>query len=119
MAKNADDGPHKPDFAGAATILRTKVRSTNEKKAKIQGDLSACWKDVEDVCHVNKAAAKLVAKMLGQSEETTDDFLRSLWGLMAEMGIGIREDLLTELEEGEQRSMPTRQAPATGSALIQ
>jgi hypothetical protein len=96
----------KPDFERAIRIMLNDVKPAEEKNASSRGDLSAAWKAIEDDCHVNKKAAKLFAKLRGMSEETRDDFLRSLYGLMKLGGIGISRDLVDAMEEGDAPTMP-------------
>lgn len=83
-----------PDFKGAADIIRSTIRNVNDTKAKALGDLSAAWARVQDNCHVNKKAAKAVAAIMGMSDGTRSDYLRSLLGLLNEMKLGISSDLV-------------------------
>lgn len=101
-----------PDFAKAARILRNDVSPLEEKGAKQRGDLSAAWKAIQDDCHVNKKAAKLVNWMRTSSGELKDDFLRSLYGLMGELKLGISQDLVDQMGNGEVPDMPV--VPSNG-----
>lgn len=107
-----DNGPPAPDFDAAALIIKG-INANSEKRAKLNGDLSAEWKRVEDACHVNKKAAK-DARMISQmSDETQSDYLRSLFGLMGPLGIGVRRDLV-DLAEGVPGLMiPLKEAPVS------
>lgn len=85
MAKKKQDGgngPAEPDFDMAANIIRSDVMGDREELSKVQGDLSAAWKRVQDAAHVNKGAAKEALKILQKSEETRSDYLRSLAGML-------------------------------------
>lgn len=108
MAKKDDDGViHAPDFAKMKRILLHDIAPASEKNAKTRGDLSAAWKAIEDDCHVNKRAAKLLHKLYGESEETRDDFLRSLYGGMKALNIGISQDLVDQMDDKDAPTMPT------------
>lgn len=108
-----DNGPPAPDFELAASIIRDSIDGTAERRAKMNGDLSANWKRVEDEAHVNKVAAKDARKIARMSDETQSDYLRSLFGLMAPLGIGVRRDLV-DLAEGVFGLMiPLKDAPVS------
>jgi hypothetical protein len=107
-----------PDFTRAAKILRNDVAPAEEKSAKTRGDLSAAWKVIQDECHVNKKAAKLIHWMRTQSDELKDDFLRSLYGLMKELKLGISADLVDKMGDGEAPEMPIVAARAVGTETL-
>ena len=110
--KPGDNGPPAPDFEAAAKIIKG-INANAEKRAKLNGDLSADWKRVEDVCHVNKKAAKDARAISQMSDETQSDYLRSLFGLMGPLGIGVRRDLV-DLAEGVPGLMiPLKDAPVS------
>ncbi len=108
-----DNGPPAPDFEAAAKIIRETIDGTSERRAKLNGDLSASWKLVEDACHVNKAAAKDARKISQMSDETQSDYLRSLFGLMGPLGIGIRRDLVDLAEGSSGIVIPLKAAPVS------
>ena len=83
MAKRDSNGPAEPDFEMAASIIRKEVMGDREELSKVQGDLSAAWKRVQDSAHVNKGAAKEALKILQKSDETRADYLRSLSGMLS------------------------------------
>lgn len=103
----------KPDFERAARILRGDVKPAEEANAKSRGDLSAAWKTIESDCHVNKKAAKDSCRLLNMSPELRDDYLRSLYGMMAVLGIGISRDLVDQMGDGEAPTMPVSDEKAT------
>jgi len=111
--KNGTNGPPAPDYDLAAKIIRESIDGTAERRAKMNGDLSASWKRVEDEAHVNKAAAKDARKVARMSDETQSGYLRSFFGLMGPLGIGVRRDLV-DLAEGVGGLMiPLKDAPAS------
>lgn len=122
MARKKKDavsnGPAEPDFAGAAEVIRKEISPDKEDMSKIQGDLSASWKRVEDQFHVNKKAAKSAAQMLTMSQETRDDYLRSLYGMMRAFNISVSADLVDAMQDGETPTMPVRSGASSDSALL-
>lgn len=78
----------------------TSIRKSNEDNAKIRGDLSADWKTIEQDFHCNKRAAKQLFKLKYETEETREDYLRTLLPGLVACGILPREDLV-DLMGGE------------------
>jgi hypothetical protein len=95
-----------PDFAKMKRIFLNDIKPAEEKNAKARGDLSAAWKAIEDDCHCNKGGAKLLHKLHGMSEEMRDDFLRTLYGGMKALGIGISQDLVDKMADQDAPTMP-------------
>jgi hypothetical protein len=106
MARDKEGVVHAPDFEKMERILTRDVKPAEEKSAKQRGELSAAWKAIEDDCHCNKKAAKLLHKLHMSSEEERDDFLRTLYGGMAALGIGISEDLVDQMGGDGPPTMP-------------
>lgn len=107
-----------PDFDRALKVMQNDISNAADKASTAQGNLSAAWKIIEDKCHVNKRAAKVFeSKLLGQDQETIDDFLRSLYGLMTAAGIGISEDLVDKAQGAEPPSMPTTRRSGSAAHL--
>jgi hypothetical protein len=98
---------HAPDFAKMKRIFLNAIKPAEEKSAKERGTLSAAWKMIEDECHCNKAAAKLIHKLRGMSDETRDDFLRTLYGGMKACEIGISQDLVDKMNDEDAPTLPT------------
>jgi hypothetical protein len=105
---------HAPDFAKMKTIFLHDIKPAEEKNAKARGDLSAAWKAIEDDCHCNKRAAKLLHRLYNESEETRDDFLRTLYGGMQALGLGISQDLVDKMSDQDAPSMPTSETKGLG-----
>lgn len=107
---------HAPDFEKMKRIFTRDIKPAEEKNAKARGDLSAAWKAIEEDCHCNKKAAKLLHKLYNESEETRDDFLRTLYGGMVALGIGISQDLVDKMSDSEAPTMPVAPASSGVSA---
>jgi len=105
---------HAPDFARMAKIFAHDIKPAEEAGSKSKGDLSAAWKAVQDECHCNKRAAKLLFRLSGESEETRDDFLRTLYGGMKALGIGISRDLVDQMSDQDAPTMPVSEAKGLG-----
>jgi hypothetical protein len=120
MTKNKtvpDSGsPMAPDFDLMKRIFLNDLKPADEKSAKARGDLSAAWKAIEDDAHVNKRAAKLLFRLRNESEEARDDFLRSLYGGMKALGIGISQDLVDKMNDADAPTMPTVAGKGLGAA---
>lgn len=107
-----DDTPQdctelKPIDAGRVIrILENDVHPQSERDAKARGELANAWKTIEDECGCNKGAAKLYFKLTGWSDEKRDDFLRSLYAMMKEGGMGVSSDLVDQMGDGEAPQMP-------------
>lgn len=95
-----------PDFQKMKRIFLTDLKPADEKSAKARGDLSAAWGAIEKDCHCNKRAAKLLFRLNQESEETRDDFLRTLYGGMKALGIGISQDLVDKMSGEDAPTMP-------------
>jgi hypothetical protein len=96
-----------PDFQKMKRIFLHDLKPADEQSAKVRGDLSAAWSAIEKDCHVNKRAAKLLFRLNNESEEMRDDFLRSLYGGMKVLGIGISQDLVDKMNGDDAPEMPT------------
>lgn len=103
-----------PDFAKMKRIFLNDLKPADEKSAKARGDLSAAWGSIEKGCGCNKRAAKLLFKLNGESEETRDDFLRTLYGGMKALGIGISQDLVDKMRDEDAPTMPTVDSKGLG-----
>lgn len=107
---------HAPDFAKMKRIFDRDIKPSEERNAKSRGELSQAWSVIEKDCHCNKAGAKLLHKLHGMSEETRDDFLRTLYGGMKALGIGISQDLVDKMSDEDAPTMPV--VPPTGPAQL-
>lgn len=103
-----------PDFQKMKRIFLTDLKPADEKSAKARGDLSAAWQAVEKDCRVNKRAAKFLFRLNGESEEARDDFLRSLYGGLKALGIGISQDLVDQMSGEDAPTMPTVEGKGLG-----
>lgn len=96
-----------PDFDLMRRTFLNDLKPLDERGAKVRGDQSQAWKIIEKDAHCNKAGAKVVFKLLNMSEETRDDFLRTLYGGMKACNIGISQDLVDKMSGSDAPTMPT------------
>lgn len=87
-----------PDLARMKSILVHDLKPANEQSAKIRGDQSAAWKTIENDCHCNKRAAKALFKLMGESDELRDDFLRTFLPGLKELNLLPSEDLVDMMD---------------------
>jgi hypothetical protein len=106
---------HTPDFERMKRVLLNDIRPAIEKDAKARGDMAAAWKIIQDECHCHKGAAKALNKLLGMSDEARDDYLRTLYGGMKALNIGISQDLVDQMEDSDAPTMPI--VPPTGPTV--
>jgi hypothetical protein len=121
MARSDNEGVkllQAPDFAKMKRIFLNDIKPSEEKNAKARGDLSAAWKAIEDECHCNKRAAKLLHRLHTESEETRDDFLRTLYGGMKALGIGISQDLVDKMNDEDAPGMPVVDGKGLGAESL-
>lgn len=117
MARNAkpkDDEVeelHTPDFKRAVSLYRTDIRPAQAKVGEYAQEQSTAYKEIKKGCHVHPGAAKLAFKLDQMEESKRDDYLRSLYGLMAELKIGISQDLVDQMGDGEAPRMPVAERP--------
>lgn len=124
--KKAADAPingeiPKPDFALAVKLYKEDIRPAQAKVGEFAQEQSTAYKAIKKTAHVNPGAAKLAFKLNEMEDTKRDDFLRSLYGLMGELDIGLSRDLVDAMGDGETTEMPTkdrkRPALATVSSL--
>jgi hypothetical protein len=96
-----------PDFQRMKRIFLHDLRGLEERSAKVRGDQSNAWKTIEKDAHCNKSGAKFVFKLLNMSDELRDDVLRTVYGGLKALNIGISQDLVDKMEGEDAPTMPT------------
>jgi hypothetical protein len=110
MAKNDNTKVEQvvaPDFAKMKRIFLHDLKPADEKSAKVRGEQSQAWKTIEKDCHCNKAGAKFAFKLLNMSDEARDDVLRTVYGALKALNIGISQDLVDKMQDQDAPTMPT------------
>lgn len=100
----------KPDFERAVRIYKQDIRPAQAKVGEYAQEQSTAYKEIKKGCNVHPGAAKLAFKLDTMEDTKRDDFLRSLWGLMSELNIGISADLVDQMGDGEAPDMPVAAA---------
>ena len=96
-----------PDFAKIKSIYLHDIRPAAEKSAHHRGDVGQAYKSIERDCNGDRAGAKLAFKLYEMTEEARDSFLRTQYGLMRELKIGISQDLVDKMSGDDAPTMPT------------
>lgn len=121
--RKADDKPingeiPKPDFALAVKFYKDDIRPAQAKVGEFAQEQSTAYKAIKKQAHVHPGAAKLAFKLNEMEDTKRDDFLRSLYGLMQELDIGLTRDLVDAMGEGEADQMPTRERKRPALATV-
>lgn len=111
-AKEKVEQVFKPDYKLAVKLYREDIRPAQAKVGEFAQEQSTAFKAIKKQAHVNPGAAKMAFKLCEMEDSKRDDFLRSLYGLMQELKIGISADLVDQMADGEAPKMPvTPKAP--------
>jgi hypothetical protein len=102
----------KPDFSRVVKAYREDIRPAQAKIGELSQEQSTAYKFIKKTCHVEPQAAKLAFKLNEMEDTKRDDFLRSLYGLMGELKIGISADLVDKAAGKPAPEMPVAQAKA-------
>ena len=100
----------KPDFDLAISLYRNDIRPAQSSVGEYAQEMSTAYKAIKKDAHVNPGAAKLAFKLDQMEDFKRDDFLRSLYGLMKHLNIGISADLVDAMGDGEAPKMPVTNA---------
>jgi hypothetical protein len=98
-AKLKDDGDNveqlKPkDYSQAVRIYRTDIKEAVSKVGEHSQELSTAYKAIKKQCGISSKAAKLAFQLDDMEDFKRDDFLRSLNGLLKELGIFMPTDMI-------------------------
>lgn len=96
----------KPDFDLAIRLYREDIRPAQSGVGEYSQEMSTAYKSIKKDANINPQAAKLVFKLDQMEDFKRDDFLRSVYGLMKALGIGISADLVDAMGDGDAPSMP-------------
>jgi len=112
--KKASDKPingeiPKPDFALAVKFYQDDIRPAQAKVGEFAQEQSTAYRAIKKQANVHPGAAKLAFKLNEMEDTKRDDFLRSLYGLMTELDIGLSRDLVDAMSDSEADEMPTKE----------
>jgi len=108
----------KPDFALAIKFYQDDIRPAQSKVGEFAQEQSTAYKAIKKQANVHPGAAKLAFKLNEMEDTKRDDFLRSLYGLMAELDIGLSRDLVDAMGDGEAEKMPTKERKRPALATV-
>lgn len=108
----------KPDFDLAIRFYKEDIRPAQAKVGEFAQEQSTAYKAIKKQAHVHPGAAKLAFKLAEMEDTKRDDFLRSLYGLMEGLDIGLSRDLVDAMGDGEADKMPTRERKRPALATV-
>jgi hypothetical protein len=107
----------KPDFEQAVRIYNQDIRPAQGSVGEFAQEMSTAYKEIKKGCHVHPGAAKQAFKLNEMEPSKRDDYLRSLYGLMAALKIGISADLVDQMGDDETPRMPVAERKPVDLAL--
>jgi hypothetical protein len=108
----------KPDFALAVKFYKEDIHPAQAKVGEFAQEQSTAYKAIKKQAYVHPGAAKLAFKLNEMEDTKRDDFLRSLYGLMQELDIGLTRDLVDAMGDGEADEMPTKERKRPALATV-
>jgi len=88
----------KPDFALAAKIYREDIRPAAGKVGEHAQEMSTAYKDIKKKAHIQPQAARAAFRLVDMEEAKRDDYLRSFFGLLGELKLFTRTDMVDAAE---------------------
>lgn len=82
------------DFAQAVRIYRQDIKQAVSKVGEHSQELSTAFKAIKKQCGISSKAAKLAFQLDDMEDFKRDDFLRSLNGMLKELGIYMPTDMI-------------------------
>jgi hypothetical protein len=107
-----------PNFPLAVKYYREDIRPAQAKVGEYAQEQSTAYKAIKKNANINPAAAKMAFKLYEMEDAKRDDFLRSLYGLMQALKIGISMDLIDQMNDEDAPRMPVVDAPAPQLATL-
>ena len=86
------------DFAEAVRLYRTEIRPAQSKVGEHAQEQSTAYKAIKKACCIQPQAARAAFRLVDMEEAKRDDYLRCVNGLLHELGITPRHDLVDEAE---------------------
>lgn len=100
------------DFAEAVRLYRTEIRPAQSKVGEHAQEQSTAYKQIKKACCIQPQAARAAFRLVDMEEAKRDDYLRCFAGLLHELGITPRHDLVDAAEgKGEAGAPKDRPKP--------
>lgn len=100
------------DFAEAVRIYRTEIRPAQSKVGEHAQEQSTAYKQIKKACCIQPQAARAAFRLVDMEEAKRDDYLRCFNGLLNQLGITLRHDLVDAAEgKGEAGAPKDRPKP--------
>ena len=87
------------DFARAARIFRSEIAPAQAKVGEHAQEMSTAYKEIKKHCGIQPQAARIAFRLADMEDAKREDWLRSFFGLVDELGIGLSEDLVDMAEQ--------------------
>lgn len=115
LKADENDGEIKQkDFAQAVRIYRQDIKQAVSKVGEHSQELSTAYKAIKKQCGISSKAAKLAFQLDDMEDFKRDDFLRSLGGMLNELGIAQPFDMVDMANESATRERPRLVTVGTG-----
>jgi hypothetical protein len=86
------------DFARAVELYRRDIRPAQSKVGEFAQEQSTAYKEIKKACRIQPQAARAAFRLAEMEEAKRDDYLRGFNGLLNELGITPRHDLVDAAE---------------------
>lgn len=114
MAKaTKQDQVIKPDFKLAVKYYREDIRPAQAKVGELAQEQSTALQSHKEAGARQSRCGKNGVQAHEMEDDKRDDFLRSLYGLMQELKIGISADLVDQMADGDAPTMPKIESPVS------
>jgi lipopolysaccharide biosynthesis regulator YciM len=115
LKPDENDGAIKEkDYAQAVRIYRQDIKQAISKVGEFSQELSTAYKAIKKQCGISSKAAKLAFQLDDMEDFKRDDFLRSLGGMLKELGIQQPFDMVDMANESATRERPRLVTVGTG-----
>lgn len=103
--KDDDEGGviHAKDFDKAISLFKNDIKPAQAKVGEHAQEQSTAFKAIKKLCHIQPAAAKAAFKLFDMEDAKREDWLRAFNGLIEKLGIGIKPDLVDQMQSGENK----------------
>lgn len=89
------------DFARAVRLFRHDIAPAQGKVGEHAQEMSTAYKEIKKHCGIQPQAARAAFRLADMEEDKREDWLRCFNGLIEELGIGVKEDLVDMAEQRE------------------
>lgn len=99
------------DFAEAVRIYREEIRPAQSRVGEFAQEQSTAYKQIKKGCRIQPQAARAAFRLVDMEESKRDDYLRCFNGLLHQLGITPRHDLVDAAEGKGEAGKPKAERP--------